>query len=69
MKNLLILLFTVCSTISAFAQSDALTRLENSPRHHEWVKLSIEDREIQAFVVYPEISGKATAIQYDQQRD
>ncbi len=36
--------------------------LSASPRHHEWITLSHGDREFQAFVVYPESSGKTKAV-------
>ncbi len=37
----------------AHAQDWAKTRLEASPRHHEYVPLKHGDRTVQAFVVYP----------------
>jgi carboxymethylenebutenolidase len=42
------------------AQQFAVEQLENSPRHHEWTKVKSEDHEVNCFVVYPEVSGKAT---------
>jgi len=36
--------------------------LEESPRHHEWVAVNQGDREVQTFVVYPEVSNKALAV-------
>ena len=44
------------------AQDWAKERLEKSPRHGEWVKLKHGDRELQAFIVYPEVKAKATAV-------
>lgn len=44
------------------AQDPALKRLENSPRHHEWVTLESTAGEVDAFVVYPERSDKALAV-------
>jgi len=44
------------------AQDWAKARLEASPRHHEYVTLKHDSRSIQAFVVYPEIKDKATAV-------
>jgi carboxymethylenebutenolidase len=46
----------------ASAQDWAKARLEKSPRHGEWVKVKHGDREVQAFVVYPEVKDKATAV-------
>ncbi|UJH91375.1 dienelactone hydrolase family protein [Antarcticibacterium sp. 1MA-6-2] len=37
-------------------------QLSNSPRHHEWVSLSHGNRELQAFVVYPESRKKTAAV-------
>jgi carboxymethylenebutenolidase len=45
-----------------YAQDWAKTRLEASPRHHEYVPLKHGDRTVQAFVVYPESKGKAPVI-------
>lgn len=44
------------------AQDWAKARLENSPRHREYVKVKQGDREIECFVVYPEVRDKATAV-------
>lgn len=48
--------------VPALAQDWARARLEASPRHHEYVALKQGQRTVQAFVVYPEIKGKATAV-------
>jgi carboxymethylenebutenolidase len=37
-------------------------RLKKSPRHGEWVKLKHDNREVQAFIVFPEVKDKATAV-------
>jgi len=45
------------------AQQDwAKAKLAKSPRHQEWVKLKHGDREVNCFVVYPEVKDKATTI-------
>jgi len=44
------------------AQDWARARLEKSSRHQEWVKLKSGSRDVQCFVVYPEVKDKATAI-------
>ena len=36
--------------------------LERSPRHREWVKVKSGSRTVSAFVVYPEVRDKATAV-------
>ena len=37
-------------------------RLNNSPRHADWVDIKSGDRTIKAFVVYPERKDKAPAV-------
>lgn len=59
MKNLLYLL--ILSPLSLWAQ-DPLTRLEESPRHHEWVTIKNGDREVRAFLVYPEVSENVPVV-------
>ena len=39
-----------------------LERLENSPRHHEWVNLDPSGSKIQSFLVYPEVSEKVPLV-------
>jgi carboxymethylenebutenolidase len=46
----------------AFSQDWALERLNNSPRHHEWVEVKRGERVIHCFVAFPEVSEKATAV-------
>ncbi len=46
----------------AQAQDWAKTELEKSPRHQEWVKIKQGDRQIQSFIVYPEVKDKAPAV-------
>ena len=47
---------------AAPAQDWAKARLEKSPRHQEFVKVKHDDREVQSFMVYPEVKDKATAV-------
>jgi carboxymethylenebutenolidase len=47
---------------SAAAQDWAKAKLDKSPRHGEWVKVKNGDREVNSFVVYPEVKDKATAV-------
>jgi carboxymethylenebutenolidase len=47
---------------AAEAQDWAKDRLGKSPRHGEWVKLKHDGREVQAFVAYPEVKDKASAV-------
>ena len=48
----------------AVGQDDpAVKRLEESPRHHEWVEIESKGgRTVKAFVVYPEVDAPATAV-------
>ena len=56
------------SGADALVQEWAKQRLAKSPRHQEWVKIKYKpagaasEREVSAFVVYPEVKGKATAV-------
>ena len=47
---------------SALAQDWAKPRLDNSPRHGEWVEFKSGDRQVKAFVVYPERKEKAPVV-------
>jgi carboxymethylenebutenolidase len=49
-------------TPTAHAQDWAKQRLEESPRHGEWVVLEHNGRKVDAFVVFPEVAEKATAV-------
>src|ERR1041384_2790703 len=47
---------------AANAQDWAKAKLEKSPRHGEWVTIKSGDRNVKAFVVYPEVKGKAPVV-------
>lgn len=51
----------LCS-IPAAAQDWAKQMLEKSPRHGEWVDVKYGERTVRAFIVYPEVKKKATAV-------
>ena len=51
----------ICSC-GAWGQDWARAKLDASPRHHEYVNLHSGARTVQAFVVYPEVKGKAPVI-------
>jgi len=59
LASLLLLSFTA---LGAHAQDWAKSRFEASPRHHEYVTLHRGSRTVQAFVVYPEVKGKAPVV-------
>jgi carboxymethylenebutenolidase len=50
------------ATIQVSAQEWAKARLEKSPRHMEWVKVKQGAREVNSFLVFPEVKEKATAV-------
>src|SRR5476649_271236 len=52
----------LCATLGAQAQDWAKAKLAKSPRHQEWVKVKHGDREVNCFVVYPEVKDKATSV-------
>ena len=43
-------------------QSHVTERLISSPRHHEWVQVKSEGRDVHSFVAYPELEEKALAV-------
>ena len=48
---------------SGLAAADpALARLNASPRHQEWVRVTHGNRVVETFVVYPEVSQKASVV-------
>jgi len=58
-------LLTICATIfslSIYSPDASLERLENSPRHHEWVDIKYDNRVVRTFVVYPEVPDNVTAV-------
>ena len=63
MKRILLLLAAVTlAAVTAPAQDWAKARLEKSPRHQEYVNVKHGDREVNAFITYPEVKDKATAV-------
>ncbi len=62
LKFVAVLLLAVPATVTLRAQEWARTRLDASPRHHEYVPLKHGTRTVQAFVVYPEIKAKAPVV-------
>ncbi|MBX7164848.1 MAG: dienelactone hydrolase family protein [Pirellulales bacterium] len=60
-----ILALAICSLLvprALDAQDWAKARLENSPRHLEWVTVEHGDRKVDSFIVFPEVADKATAV-------
>lgn len=50
------------SVAETLMQDWARARLAKSSRHQEWVKVKNGSREVNSFVVYPEVKRKATAV-------
>src|SRR3990172_2454999 len=44
------------------AQDETMKRLNESPRHHEWVTIKGKDVEVQSFLVFPEVKEKVLAV-------
>ena len=57
-----ILALMVFALAPVWAQDWARQSLEKSPRHQEWVTVKHGNRVVHAFLVYPEVSRKATAV-------
>ncbi|HJQ25312.1 MAG TPA: dienelactone hydrolase family protein [Blastocatellia bacterium] len=49
-------------TVSMMVQDWAKQKLDKSPRHQEWVDVKQGSRTVHAFIVYPEVKKKATAV-------
>jgi carboxymethylenebutenolidase len=62
MNRILVLIAALSLALAASAQDWAKARLAKSPRHGEWVKVKQGKREVNCFVVYPEVKEKATAV-------
>lgn len=58
----LLVLLALAVSVPVTAMGAPKDILEESPRHHEWVAVNQGDREVQTFVVYPEVSNKALAV-------
>ena len=61
-NSLLVAALLALIAVPVFAQDAALKRLNESPRHHEWVQIKNGERVVQSFVVYPQVEGKVTAV-------
>ena len=54
--------FMLCVSGLAQAQDWAKAKLEKSSRHGEWVTIKQGERKVKAFIVFPEVKEKATAV-------
>lgn len=48
--------------VASMSEDPARTRLESSPRHHEWIEVKAGDRTVHAFVAFPERKEKSPAV-------
>ena len=62
MKRLAVIATVLFAALGASAQDWAKQAVEKSPRHREWVNVKNGSRTVSAFVVYPEVKNKATAV-------
>lgn len=62
MRRLLAITAILVIASASSAQDWAKAKLEKSPRHGEWVKVKAGKREVNSFIVYPEVKDKATAV-------
>ncbi len=62
MQRLIVLVFFAALVATTEAQDWAKARLNNSPRHGEWVEYKSGERTIKAFVVYPQEKTKTAAV-------
>jgi carboxymethylenebutenolidase len=63
MKRLLLALTALCALATVTSAQDwAKPRLEKTTRHYEYVKVMNGSREVTAFITYPEVKTKATAL-------
>jgi carboxymethylenebutenolidase len=62
MRRVLLLIIVLLIAAPASAQDGAKQRLENSPRHQEWVAVKNGNRTVHAYLVFPETKSKAPAI-------
>ena len=62
MRRVIALAAVLALAPAAGAQDWAKARLEKSSRHQEWVKVKQGNREVNSFIVFPEVKEKATAV-------
>ncbi len=62
LKQFLPVVLAMVVAAPAFAQDWAKAKLEQSPRHREYVTVQHDGRSINTYVAYPEVSGKAPVV-------
>jgi carboxymethylenebutenolidase len=58
----LLIVVALVVVVPAQGQDWAKAKLEKSPRHQEWAKVKNGPREVESFLVFPEVKDKATAV-------
>jgi len=61
-RNTILLAAFLLAAVTTPAQDWAKSRLEKSPRHQEWIKVKHGTRDVQSFIVYPQVKDKAPAV-------
>ncbi len=62
MRNAFFLAALMLAAVTTPAQDWAKSQLEKSPRHQEWIKVRQGTRDVQSFIVYPQVKEKAPAV-------
>lgn len=62
MRALSFIVMLALFAASVSAQDYAVEQLENSPRHHEWVSIESQERPLQNFVAYPEVTTEVPVV-------
>lgn len=60
--RLLVAILVTNGALPIVAQPWVKDRLDQSPRHLEWITLTHGDRRVECFVAFPEVAEKATAV-------
>jgi carboxymethylenebutenolidase len=61
-KISLLIALPILFSLPLLSQDSQANRLEESPRHHEWVDIAAGDKTLKAFIVYPQVSEKAKTV-------
>lgn len=61
-RSLLLVAAVLCTAFSASAQEWAKARVQDSPRHLEWVSVKHDNREVKCYIGFPERKDKAPAV-------
>ncbi|MEZ5278722.1 MAG: dienelactone hydrolase family protein, partial [Opitutaceae bacterium] len=62
MKNSILPVFLLAAVLTLPAAHGSLDRLNDSPRHQEWVNIPSNGRILKAFLVYPEVNRPVAAV-------